>query len=147
MSDRALRPVDVARETGVSTDTLRHYERRLLLPQPARTSSGHRRYSRSAIERVQLIQSALQLGFTLRELAAVLSERDRGGIPCARVVRIAESKVAAIDAEVERLLATRRGLTAAIRRWRKTLGQTPSENRAHLLESLVTPKASTRSRS
>jgi DNA-binding transcriptional MerR regulator len=68
----------VARQVGVSTDTLRHYERKGLLPPPVRTPSGYRRDPPQTITRVQLIQRALVIGFSLDELARVLRERDRG---------------------------------------------------------------------
>ena len=77
-----LGPSQVARATGVSPDTLRHYERRGLLPPPVRTNAGYRRYSQSTVARVELIQRALVIGFSLEELVDVLAERDSGGAPC-----------------------------------------------------------------
>jgi DNA-binding transcriptional MerR regulator len=35
---------EAAQRAGVSVETLRYYERRGLLPEPERTSGGHRRY-------------------------------------------------------------------------------------------------------
>ena len=35
-----MSPRELARLAGVSTDTLRHYERKGLLPPPARSASG-----------------------------------------------------------------------------------------------------------
>jgi DNA-binding transcriptional MerR regulator len=63
-----LSPSDVARQVGVSTDTLRHYERKGLLPSPVRSSAGYRRYSVETVKRVQLIQRALVIGFSLVDL-------------------------------------------------------------------------------
>ena len=45
MTAMPMGPRDVARITGVSTDTLRHYERKGLLPGVTRTAAGYRRYS------------------------------------------------------------------------------------------------------
>jgi hypothetical protein len=50
-----LAPREVARQCGVSADTLRHYERKGLLPRPARTSAGYRRYPPETIARVVLV--------------------------------------------------------------------------------------------
>jgi DNA-binding transcriptional MerR regulator len=69
-------PREVARTTGVSTDTLRHYERKGLLPGVTRTTAGYRRYSAASVERVLLIQRALVVGFSLADLGRVLSVRD-----------------------------------------------------------------------
>ena len=52
MTDQPMGPREVARATGVSTDTLRHYERKGLLPRVARTAAGYRRYSTATVERL-----------------------------------------------------------------------------------------------
>lgn len=74
-----LRAGQLARRAGVSTDTLRHYERKGVLPIPRRTAKGYRQYPHQALERVRLIQRALAIGFTLDELAGILKVRDREG--------------------------------------------------------------------
>src|SRR4051812_6940433 len=65
MTAPALGPRELARLTGVSTDTLRHYERKGLLPAVMRTQAGYRRYPAVMVDRVLLIQRALVVGFTL----------------------------------------------------------------------------------
>src|SRR5215467_10179959 len=52
----------LSRATGVPPDTLRTWERRYGFPKPERTDTGHRRYSQAAVERLQLVREALQLG-------------------------------------------------------------------------------------
>ena len=54
-----FRSGEVARRTGVSADTLRHYERRGLLAKPRRRANGYRVYPPAAVDRVLLIQRAL----------------------------------------------------------------------------------------
>src|SRR5947209_17576098 len=83
-SIRPLRSGELARQAGVSPDTLRHYERRGLLPPPQRSAAGYRLYSNEALGRVRLIRGALSTGFTVNELGAILADRDRGGAPCRR---------------------------------------------------------------
>ncbi len=41
-----MRPIDLAREHGLSTQAVRNYEESGLLPRAARTASGYRQYSR-----------------------------------------------------------------------------------------------------
>ena len=94
MSDeRPLRSGTLASLAGVSTDTLRYYERRGLLPRPPRDRNGYRRYPASAVARVRVIQRALDAGFTVADLARVLKERDAGGAPCRDVFRIARTRL------------------------------------------------------
>jgi DNA-binding transcriptional MerR regulator len=73
----------LARQSRVSSDTLRHYERLGLLPLPERTAGNYREYSPAAPKRVELIQRALTIGFSLAELKTILTVRDKGGAPAA----------------------------------------------------------------
>jgi len=70
-----LRSGGLAKATGVSPDTIRHYEKIGVLPKASRTEAGYRLYPGSAVERVFVVQRGLRLGFTLAELAEVLKAR------------------------------------------------------------------------
>lgn len=69
----------VAARTGVATSALRFYEERGLID-AGRNAAGHRRYRRSVIRRVALIQFAQRIGLTLEEIAEslVALPRDSG---------------------------------------------------------------------
>src|SRR5436190_6105025 len=107
MTDRPVGPRDMARATGVSTDTLRHYERSGLLPGVTRTAAGYRRYSNATVARVLLIQRALVVGFSLADLARVLRARDRGGAPCRSVRELVGDRLEELNRRIEELLALR----------------------------------------
>ena len=64
---------ELAKSAGVSTDTLRHYERKGVLTRPLRGRNGYRQYPASALDRVRLVRRALAVGFTLDELAGILA--------------------------------------------------------------------------
>jgi DNA-binding transcriptional MerR regulator len=129
-------PKEVARATGVSTDTLRHYERQGLLPRVARTAAGYRQYSAATVQRVLLIQRALVVGFSLADLKRVLTVRDRGGAPCRNVRELIDERLQALDHRIEELLALREELRGILTEWDDRLLRTPPGQRAHLLESL-----------
>src|SRR5437773_925083 len=92
-----LRSGELARQAGVSADTLRHYERKGLIARPRRSPNGYREYPASTLDRVRLIRSALAVGFTLDELARILKERDQGGAPCRQVRQLAAEKLAEVE--------------------------------------------------
>jgi Hg(II)-responsive transcriptional regulator len=85
----------LAAAAGVSVETLRYYERRGLLPVPARRPSGYRDYPEEAGGLVRFIKRAQGLGFTLVEIGDLLSLRE--GEDCATVRRLAERKLADVD--------------------------------------------------
>jgi DNA-binding transcriptional MerR regulator len=136
MTDQMMGPRDVARATGVSTDTLRHYERKGLLPRATRTAAGYRRYPTATVERVLLIQRALVIGFSLADLKRVLATRDRGGAPCRSVRELVGHRLDALNVRIEELLALRDELSALLSNWDARLANTAPGQRAHLLETL-----------
>src|SRR5688572_4763465 len=93
-------PREVAIAAGVSADTIRNYERHGVIPRAVRTSAGYRRYPPDTIARVALVRRALAIGFSLKELAAIFRERDRGGAPCRRVRGIVADRLSRIDDEI-----------------------------------------------
>ncbi len=136
----SLRPLhsgELARRAGISPDTLRHYERRGLLPRPPRSAAGYRLYSPDALDRVQLIRGALSIGFTVNELGAILADHDRGGGPCRRVSSLAIGKLAAVELQLRTLRRWRRELRSALADWDRRLRKTPGGRRAGLLEAFV----------
>lgn len=133
---------ELARRTGVSADTLRYYERLGILPTSQRTTGGYRIFSSSAVERVQLAQRALQLGFSLKELSEILRTRDRGGAPCHHVLHLAEGKLRSLGEQIQELQRTQDYMRKLVRDWRKKLKRTPAGSKALLLHSLGARPAS-----
>jgi len=128
---------ELARLAGVSTDTLRYYERRGLLPSAPRSASGYRLFPQEAFLRVRMIRGALSLGFSVKELAAVFGERDHGGAPCHGVRTMAAEKLAAVEEQLLELQASRRELLSTLRSWDRLLRKTPRGQRAGLLEAFA----------
>ena len=133
----ALGAKAVATAAGVSTDTLRHYERKGLLPGIQRTSAGARRYPAATIDRVRLIQRALVIGFSLADLKRVLSVRDHGGAPCRSVRGFVGERLKALDRQIQDLSRLRDELGALMSEWDETLAKTPPGKPARLLDTLV----------
>ena len=83
MTGEGLRTGQVAAAAGVNVQTLRYYERRGLLEEPARTLGGHRLYPVESVAVLRIIKAAQRLGFTLEEVAELL---EAGQHPHARQV-------------------------------------------------------------
>jgi MerR family transcriptional regulator, copper efflux regulator len=125
---------ELARLAGVSGDTIRFYERSGLLPIAPRSAAGYRIFPRDALHRVQLVRSALGIGFSVRELADVLRERDRGGTPCHRVRKLVAGKLAALETQLRELHLCRSELRRTMAQWDLRLSRTPRGKPARLLE-------------
>lgn len=119
-----MRSGELAKRVGVNVETLRFYEREGLLPQPARTRSGYRQYEKRDLERVRLIRSCQEIGFTLREVKEVLelhhvlasAERAERLKPRAqaRLLAAANRRLALIDEKLRTLLKVRTDMAALV---------------------------------
>ncbi len=145
-TNRPLYSGELARLAGVSTDTVRYYERRRLLPVAPRSASGYRLFPLAAVARVQLIRGALSIGFSVSDLASIFRERDCGGAPCRRVRELAAEKLVDLEARLRDLQSWRRELRHTLAEWDRLLAQTPRGKQARLLDSLAAthPKSHTR---
>jgi DNA-binding transcriptional MerR regulator len=141
-----IRAGELARAAGVSTDTLRHYERKGVLAKPRRSSNGYREYPPEALARVLLVRRALAFGFTLDELARVLRARASGGAPCREVRALAAAKLSEVEARLSELASLREELRATLAEWDARLSKTAGGVRAGLLESLAGSDTSTTKR-
>jgi hypothetical protein len=66
----ALTASALADRVGLSPDAVRYYERRGLLPQPARSAAGWRLYDEHAVERLRFVKGAQRVGLRLLRLGA-----------------------------------------------------------------------------
>ena len=128
---------ELAKTAGVSTDTLRHYERKGVLGKPGRSTNGYREYSEGALDRVRLVRRALAVGFTLDELSSVLKVRDRGGVPCQRVRELAVEKLSAVESQLSELSTLRDELRSTLKDWDTRLARTGPGASAGLLDALA----------
>ena len=98
----------LARAAGVGVETVRYYQRRGLLAEPARPPGEVRRYGEADLKRLRFIRHAQAAGFTLSEVGELiaLDESDDR----ARARALAQARVAAIDGKIAELKQARDAL-------------------------------------
>jgi len=97
----------LARRAGVSVETIRYYQRCGLLATPLRPADGYRRYSAEDLRRTEFIKRVQRLGFTLAEIAELLTLQFEAGLTCEDMTRRAGAKVAAIEQKIAALSSLR----------------------------------------
>ena len=102
----------VARQAGVSPDSVRFYEKEGLLPPAPRSPSGYRQYDGSTAQRIRFIKGAQEMGLKLTEIRELLDIQDRGACPCGHTKTLVERRMDEIDAEMKRLSQLRANLAA-----------------------------------
>lgn len=123
----------LAKQAEVTIETIRHYQRTGLLAEPDKPKRGFRCYPVDAIARLRFIKRAQQAGFTLKEIAQLLS-LDTGH--CAEARHIAEQKCQQIDAQIKDLMALRHTLQALV----KACQSDASTGHCPLIDALSTAK-------
>ena len=103
----------VAKQAGVSVDTVRFYERVGLLPTPARTESGYRDYEPATIGRIQLTRKLKAIGFTLADAIDALAAHDAGGATCESERWRLQVVLDRVDAQLAELNALRARIVRA----------------------------------
>ncbi len=93
----------VAKGVEVNIETIRYYERMGLIPLPPRRESGYRQYPEDIVNRVRFIKRAQELGFSLKEVAELLSLRVGPNTTCGDVKKVADSKITEIVGKIQSL--------------------------------------------
>lgn len=102
----------VAKLAGVNVETIRFYQRRALLDEPPKPLGGYRWYPAEAVKRIRFIKRAQVLGFTLEEVASLLSLEE--ACACAETRALAAHKVDLIDRKLTDLTAMREALASLV---------------------------------
>lgn len=104
-----------ARQAGVGVETVRFYERRGLIDRPRRPlGGGFRTYAPETIARIRFIRQAQEIGFSLREIADLLSLRADPSADCSDVRLRAIAKRDEVDRKIARLRQVRGALQTLI---------------------------------
>lgn len=75
----------LSRLAQVNIETIRYYERIGIMPNPPRSSSGHRIYSTPHLERLSFVRRCRELGFSQPEVRKLLTLVDEHKYTCAEV--------------------------------------------------------------
>jgi len=102
----------LASQANVTIETIRYYQRKGLLVEPDKPTTGYRQYPSEAISRLRFIKRAQQTGFTLKEIMELLSLDSEH---CQDVQNIAEQKRQQIDEQLKDLTALRNVLDSLVK--------------------------------
>jgi MerR family transcriptional regulator, mercuric resistance operon regulatory protein len=111
----------VAKKVGLSVDAIRFYQRNALLPRPAPTQGGFRRYGEGDVETLAFIRRVQGLGFKLSEIRGLLNLRGSRMQLCAPVRRRLQAKLVDVRHKLENLKKLKRELQSALRSCDKEL--------------------------
>lgn len=117
-----MRIGELAKQVGVTPDTIRYYEREGLLPPAERTPSGYRDYGPEVLDDLRFIKKAQALGLKLSDVREVLEISSGGKPPCEHV----RATVSARLVDTEKRLRELRALRATLRETLERLDRAPA---------------------
>lgn len=107
-----MRIGELATRVGVNPKTIRFYEEKGLLPDPARLASGYRDYGSKDEARLQFIRTAQRLRLSLAEIGEILAFKERGERPCGYVRSVLARQAEELDQRIDDLVHLRDQLLA-----------------------------------
>ena len=130
-----MRTSELARRTGVNTETLRYYERRGLLEVPPRAPGGYRDFPPEAVWGIRFIKRAQELGFSLEEVDELLHLSEGGPESCEVARTVATARRADLEARIADLQRMSESLSELI----ATCELPRSDRSCALLEAISSP--------
>lgn len=92
----------LSKQSGVSVDTLRYYERLGLLA-PVRAASGYRHYDADALRILRFIRGAKALHFTLEEIRELMFLSASDKTTCSEVLEKTSAKIREAEEKIQEL--------------------------------------------
>jgi DNA-binding transcriptional MerR regulator len=122
--NEAVQIGEAAKETGLSVDTIRFYEKEGLLKRSLRTEGGFRLFGQRDLRDLKFIRKAQELGFSLQEIRELLFLQGDGIDSCEHVRELLEQKVASVRGKIEELRKLQRSLDHALQQCERVLDDT-----------------------
>ncbi len=113
----------LAKAAGVNVETIRYYQRRGLIEEPAKPLGGQRRYPASALNALAFVRRAQHLGFSLDEVKSLMVLTETSDCSAARI--IAEHKQALLSSRILELERMRKQLDTFIAACKRNKGKRP----------------------
>ncbi len=129
----------LARECGTTPHTVRYYSRLGLLRERRHPDNEYRLFDQAEEARLRFILQARELGYSLKEIRAILEDADRGDSPCPRVRRILQEHIETNRQRIAALMRLQARMEAALETWAGLPDGVPDGHSVcHLIESFET---------
>lgn len=107
---QAMQIKDMARATGIDTETIRFYEKQGLLSAPPRRDNGYRDYGPAHLERLSFIRHCRALDMPLADIARLLALADSPPEDCSDINRLVDAQIDRVRARLQSMRALEKQL-------------------------------------
>jgi len=128
----------LARRSGTTPHAVRYYTRRGLLKPERNPDNGYHLYEPRDANWLHFIRQAQGLGYTLKEIKAIMHDADQGHSPCPRVREILQRRIVENRQRLNAMLELQSRMEQALLDWAdKPDGEPDGHSVCHLIESFV----------
>jgi len=106
---------EAANASGISAKMIRHYEKVELLPAASRTISGYRTYNPRDVHMLRFIKHSRDLGFSIKQIAALLSLWRDKNRSSREVKSLAIKHIEVLDQKIKELNAMKSELSHLVK--------------------------------
>jgi len=129
---------EIAGQTGVTSNAVRHYVRIGLLHPERNPVNGYRLFAVADIKRLRFLLRAKKLGFTLTEIRHIFAETEEACSPCPVVRDILQRRITENKKTIDELVLLQQRMEQAQKQWEKIPDGIPdSETLCPLIEHLA----------
>jgi DNA-binding transcriptional MerR regulator len=119
---QSLQIGEVAKETTLSVDAIRFYEKQRLLKHAPRTEGGFRLFTSQDIQNIHFIRRAQELGLSLKEIRELLFLKSDDAPACLHVRDLLKTKLSSVQQKIAELQKLQNELAADLKKCERALG-------------------------
>ena len=112
-----MRVSELAKKSKVTAETVRHYTRLGLISADRDPNNGYQIFDKVALQRLNFIRQASELGFSLKQIEEIFQHSDSGDSPCPMVRDVLEKKVPETKSKIAQLQAHLIKMEDALAAW------------------------------
>ena len=101
----------LAKELSINIETIRFYERKGMIQQPEKPTTGYRHYTDEIRNRIRFIKRSQDLGFTLEEISTLLELKYQS---CDETQKLATNKLAKVQEKIADLTRLEKALKSLL---------------------------------
>jgi DNA-binding transcriptional MerR regulator len=129
---------ELAKRANIPAHVVRYYTQVKLLKPKRDPGNRYRKYAETDVYRLRFIRRAKWLGFTLRDVKAILRDADRGVAPCPEVRKIIKERARGNHQRSEELNRLQMRVEEAIDLWETMPDRLPDrESLCHLIDAVA----------
>ena len=106
----------VSKETGLTVDAIRFYEKQKLLQRPSRSAGGFGMFTEADVKDIYFIRQAQELGFSLKEIHELLILQRDQSEGCSHVRDLIRVKLGAVREKIAQLRSLERQLGNSLKK-------------------------------